>query len=111
MGGVLVILSELGGDDERRQNNQLGIDRVNVQLVGELAVDEWRGWQRMSLGPRRNVAREEWAGQAPGAGEASVEAVQNADGERHGFERQVGSGEHGLHQRNRSVGQRGSGRD
>ena len=98
----MAVLGEFGGDDEGGEDDELGIDGVNVQQLVAAAsfVGSWergRRWQSVALGSGwKSSAGLEGAGEAPGAGELGVEAVEDADGEGDGLERQVGAAEEGL---------------
>lgn len=99
------VLSKLDSNDKRCEDNELGVDRIDVQL---LSLRNNRS-RRESVSLRRGgkVVGEERARETPSTGETRVEAVENAHRKSDRLDRQVCAAEDGLHQRHRGGGQGG----
>lgn len=102
-GGGMRVVEELDGDDEGDEDDELWVDRVDVELGGRCA-----GGKGVALG---GGGGGEGAGEAPGEGELAVEGVEDADGERDGLEGEVRAGEDRLDEGDRGGREGGGGGD
>lgn len=100
-GGPVGVVEEFHGDDEGAEDEQLGVDAVDVLLLGPGARVEGRG--------RRGGVQ--GAVLAPGQGEAGVQRVEDAGCEGDGLDGWVGPGQDCLDERDGGRGEGGRGRD
>ena len=109
---LLRVLGKLYGDDDGREDDELGPHRIDVQhlLLGSLV--EGRRWgQGMALRRWHQGIGGERAREPPGSRELGVEAVEDAYGEGDGFEGEVRAGEERLNEGHGCRSQRGGRRD
>ena len=90
--GRVAVVEELDGDDERREDDELRVHRVDVQLRG---VRVAAAGERVALVRRRGGR----TGEAPRERKLAVEGIKDADGEREGLEGEIGAREDGLDER------------